>query len=80
MRRAPARAPQLVVMREMAATGRARALRIQARLSLGEVAEDIGTSVSTLSRWETGLRPPRGDAALRWLALLRQLDGLVSAA
>ena len=53
--------------------GRARALRIQAALTQHEVAGMCGVSAATVSRWETGLRVPRGLAALRWARLVAVL-------
>jgi transcriptional regulator with XRE-family HTH domain len=51
-----------------------RALRLEARVTLAEVAEAIDVSVGALSRWETGKRQPRGVAAERYAALLARLE------
>jgi DNA-binding transcriptional regulator YiaG len=51
------------------------AIREGAGLSMGEVAREARCSVSAISRWESGQRTPRGDAAERWAALLRRLSG-----
>lgn len=64
---------QLVEIREAAATGRARALRLAARLSQGEVAAELGCSRAAVSRWERGRRLPRGRVAGRYLRLLETL-------
>ncbi|MBX6765930.1 MAG: helix-turn-helix transcriptional regulator [Actinomadura rubrobrunea] len=53
-------------MRRLAACGAARALRQERRFSLRELAVLVGTSPSTLSRWENGVSLPRAAAALRW--------------
>lgn len=53
-------------VRHLAACGRARAIRKKRRISLRELASAIGTTPSTLSRWENGRTTPRGAAALRW--------------
>jgi len=52
----------------------ARALRREARLSMAEIGAAVNVSEGTVSRWETGLRRPRGEAAERYAALLRQLE------
>jgi transcriptional regulator with XRE-family HTH domain len=66
---------QTVWIRRIASSGGAKAIREGAGLSMGEVAREAGCSVSAISRWESGERTPRGDAAERWAALLRRLSG-----
>lgn len=66
----------LARIRAMAESGEARARRERARLSLTEMANAIGAGVPTLARWELGDRRPRDvEIALRWLAVLDELDG-----
>jgi transcriptional regulator with XRE-family HTH domain len=48
-------------------------VRLSAGLSLSEVGEEVGASVSTVFRWENGERAPRGEAALRYGDLLEAL-------
>lgn len=60
--------------REMASSGRARAIREKARLSLSEMAQTCGIDEGTLSRWERGQRRPRAAVALRYLAVLEALE------
>lgn len=50
--------------------GTARAIRERAGLSQSEMASGAGTEESYISRWERGLVQPRGQAALRYAALL----------
>ncbi len=57
---------RLATVRRLVATGEARRRRVAASLSLGEVAGACGVDSSTVSRWETGVRRPRGTAALRY--------------
>jgi transcriptional regulator with XRE-family HTH domain len=66
---------QVVWVRRVAASGGARAIRQAAGLSLSEVAREVCCSVSAVSRWESGQRTPRGEAAERWAVLLRRLSG-----
>jgi DNA-binding transcriptional regulator YiaG len=68
------RAEQLAASRDMSATGRGREIRIRARLSQDDVAQDCDVSGAAVSRWETGQAMPRGEAALRWLDLMERLD------
>jgi transcriptional regulator with XRE-family HTH domain len=66
---------QMVWVRRVASTGGAKAIREGAGLSMSEVAREARCSVSAISRWESGQRTPRGDAAERWATLLRRLSG-----
>lgn len=62
--------------RRWCADGTARQLRERHRLSLVEVAAVAGTTDATVSRWESGLRRPRGNAALRYVKLLESLEAM----
>ena len=64
---------QLAAVRSLADSGRARSIRRAAGISLLEVANAVGVRPSTISRWESGQRAPRGDAALRYARLLHRL-------
>lgn len=64
---------QIARVRELIATGAARRIREAARLSLAEMAKPCHVTASAVWRWEQGKRMPRGEAALRYAALL---DGL----
>lgn len=66
---------ELSQVRELAVNGSARTIRTTARLTLAEVAAEIGVAPSTVWRWERGQRNPRGAAALRYGRLLAQLAG-----
>ena len=55
-----------------AAPAIARALRQQAGLTQADIAEALGVSRITVCRWELGQRVPRGELAVRYLALLRR--------
>lgn len=50
-----------------------RALREQAGLTQAELAEALGVRRSTISRWETGDRTPRGQDAVGYVALLDEI-------
>jgi transcriptional regulator with XRE-family HTH domain len=65
---------QLAHVRELARDGTARAIRIAAGLSLGEIADHVGVGIGTVSRWETGERRPHGKRALRYAELLEALQ------
>jgi DNA-binding transcriptional regulator YiaG len=59
--------------RQLAADGTARAIRVSAALSLGDVARQLGTSAATVLRWERGDRVPHGQLAILYGKLLEQL-------
>lgn len=63
----------LVEARTYASTGQAVAIRQAAGLSQGEIARAIGTTRSSISRWEAKLRRPSGPPAIAWARLLREL-------
>ncbi len=62
----------LATARRMTADGTARRLREANRLSLGDMARAVGTSPSTIWRWEQG-RGPTGEIGLRYGELLARL-------
>lgn len=66
---------RLARVKAMALTGEARTVRLNARLSLRDVALSIGVDTSTVGRWETGRRVPRGTAAWRYAELIDRLAG-----
>jgi DNA-binding transcriptional regulator YiaG len=66
-------AKELARVRHLAETGAARAIREAADVSLAEAAAPVRVDRSTISKWERGLRRPRGEAAIRYLRLLEEL-------
>lgn len=64
----------LAYARRVAADGTARSIRKRAGLSEAEEGAAVGVAGPTISRWERGVRRPRGVAAIRWARLLRRLD------
>ena len=64
---------ELSRLRALLRSGAAASIRTSAGLSLGEVARALGTSKTSVLRWERGDRVPRGDLALAYWRLLRQL-------
>ena len=66
-------ATDLVRVRRLASTGTARHIREEAELSLSEMAKAAKVHTTTVHRWETGSRRPRGEAALRYLRVLEDL-------
>ena len=51
----------------------ARALRESAGVSQQQMADEIGVHWTTVSRWETGRRSPRGRVLVAYVALLQAL-------
>jgi transcriptional regulator with XRE-family HTH domain len=66
-------AERLQTLRERTVSGQAREIREAARLTQSDIARSVGVHFSTLSRWESGARLPRGQPALRYAALLDRL-------
>jgi DNA-binding transcriptional regulator YiaG len=64
---------QLAEIREICASGEARAIREAANLTLGEIARDVDVAGVTILRWETCAARPTGQRAVRYLHLLRRL-------
>jgi DNA-binding transcriptional regulator YiaG len=60
-------------VRALAASGEAREIRRRAKLTQAEVGDACRVADATISRWEKGLRAPRGQAALRYARLLVEL-------
>lgn len=63
----------LAQVRNDVLSGRAREIRECSGLSQAEMAEAIGTARSTVALWETHLRRPHGDAAIRYGKFLATL-------
>jgi DNA-binding transcriptional regulator YiaG len=70
----------LAEIRQLASSGDARRIRETHDIRLREMADDIGVSHPTLSRWETGQRRPHGQAAEIWHRRLFQLQRMSGAA
>lgn len=73
MTRRIAISPSLASVRSLIRSGAARAIRQANRLSLAEVARDVGVTPTAVCRWEHGKRYPRGASALRYGRLLNEL-------
>jgi transcriptional regulator with XRE-family HTH domain len=65
----------LASVRALAKSGEARRRREAAGFSLSEIGAVCRVDQSTIWRWETGRRKPRGDAALRYARVLERLAG-----
>jgi transcriptional regulator with XRE-family HTH domain len=64
----------LAWLRRQMTSGGARATRLAADVSLREAADAADVAVSTLWRWEAGVRRPHGSAARRYALVLRSLN------
>jgi transcriptional regulator with XRE-family HTH domain len=53
--------------------GRARSVRLAAGLSQHEIGAVVRVTAAAVSRWESGVRLPRGEAAVRYAKLLDRL-------
>ena len=63
----------LAEARSLARSGEARRLRERATLSQVEEAAVVGVVATTVSRWESGDRTPRGEAGIRYGRFLQRL-------
>lgn len=63
----------LVTLRGLITSGRARAIREDAGLSATALALDLEVNPSQVIRWERGERYPRGANARRYARMLRRL-------
>ncbi|GAA0263622.1 hypothetical protein GCM10010492_75850 [Saccharothrix mutabilis subsp. mutabilis] len=66
-------ADRVAELREWITTGYARDLRVAAGLSQALVAQDCEVTASTVHRWETGDRSPRGRNITAYHAFLARL-------
>ncbi|WPO69912.1 helix-turn-helix transcriptional regulator [Streptomyces sp. KN37] len=66
----PAELRRISLVRALVVNGKARDQRKLRHLSLKEVADAIGTSQSTVHRWEAGETVPSAANALQWAEAL----------
>jgi DNA-binding transcriptional regulator YiaG len=66
----------LAEIRHAAMKGETRLARERARLSRAEVAAACGVDQSTVARWESGARSPRGTSGLKYARLIGRLQEL----
>lgn len=63
----------LARVRDLCRSGFARSIRLSSGVSLREVADAVSSTPTSVHRWETAQRAPRGRAAVRYLAVLQEL-------
>lgn len=71
-------AERLVTLRRWTTNGKARELRLAAKLSQADIARTVETDQTAVGRWERGERLPRGAAAMRYLNLLESVAAAMS--
>lgn len=64
---------QAAAARAMCASGEARAIREDARITLRELAAIVGVDHKALARWENGVWAPTFDHAVAYFAALEAL-------
>ena len=52
----------------------AKAIRLEAKITLAEIGAAVDVTESAVSRWESGRRRPRGAAAERYAEVLSRLE------
>lgn len=67
---------QVVAARSLPTPSMAKAIRLNAGISQGRLAAEVGVHRLTLARWERGGSKPRGDALGRYVHLLDVLRGV----
>jgi DNA-binding transcriptional regulator YiaG len=63
----------LVEARRLASSGEAHAIRVACGLSLKDIADAIGRTPASVSRWEAGSTTPYGPAARHYGRLIADL-------
>lgn len=63
----------LVAARRYSATGKGRRVREAVGVTVTEVATAADVGVPTVSRYERGLRTPRGERAIRYALVIQAL-------
>jgi DNA-binding transcriptional regulator YiaG len=70
---------RLTTVRQLASSGKARKIRLNAQATLGEIAGEVGVLPGTVWKWETGRCRPNGEPAIRYLDVLDRLASIVQA-
>ena len=66
-------------LRELLSGPEPRRIRERAHLSRSDVADALGVSTQALDQWETHRNLPRTEVAIRYTALLRELEQIPTA-
>ena len=69
---------ELVASRRLRRPEMRRALRLEAGLTLDDIAGKLGVTRSAVSRWERGLRKPQGRNRIAYASLLTELEKVVA--
>ncbi len=69
---------ELVASRRLRRPEMRRALRLEAGLTLDDIAGKLGVTRSAVSRWELGLRKPQGRNRIAYASLLAELEKVVA--
>lgn len=73
-------AAEVTARRRLPAPAMAREIRRAAGVSQGRMGQELGVTSITVSRWESGLRTPRGEHLVAYVELLDQLAELTRSA
>lgn len=64
----------VAVIRQQLSSGEAKAIRQRSRLSLSEIASAVGVTPTSVCRWENGECSPRIPEALKYKAIIDELQ------
>ena len=67
---------RILQMLEWIGNGEARQIRVRSGLSATQVASALEVTQPAVSRWEMGVRLPRGANARKYADLLHKLNGI----
>jgi transcriptional regulator with XRE-family HTH domain len=67
----------LIEGRTAANSGRSERLREAAGLTQADLARLVGVTAAAVSRWEAGLRTPRGTSAIAYAKALRRVEEMI---
>lgn len=66
-------------VRQLIDSGEGRRLRRAANVSLGEIASEVGVTLQTIQKWETGQKYPNDLHAMKYTRVLERLAELTGA-
>lgn len=69
----PSELARITRVRQLAKTGQAKRIRLNADASIRDMSAEVGVAPGTIYRWEQGITRPDKEHALRWERALARL-------